>query len=118
MISCVTHGRDARGGSATGGARAWQRQAARGICNAWHSLGNARACMAGRGPETEVRETGERYGSGDTMRPLAAIHVTLRDGERLRREMSRSGHASERVFLRTLLLEALDAREQRRAGQN
>ena len=60
----------------------------------------------------------DRYGNGDTMRPLEAIHVTLADGERLRREMRRSGYASERIFLRTLLLEALDARERRRAEAN
>lgn len=51
------------------------------------------------------------YGRADTLRMLPAFSITLRDYERFKREMYRRGYASEKAYLRALVLEALAAQE-------
>lgn len=54
------------------------------------------------------------YGRADTLRMLPGFSVTLRDYERFKREMHRRGYASEKAYLRTLVLEALAAQDEKK----
>lgn len=57
------------------------------------------------------------YGKGDTLRILPGCSLTRRDYERFRRDMHRCGYASEKVYLRALVLEALAAREEKKSAR-
>lgn len=57
------------------------------------------------------------YGRADTLRMLPAFSMTLRDYERFKREMYRRGYSSEKAFLRTLVLEALAAEDEKNSAR-
>lgn len=57
------------------------------------------------------------YGKGDTLRMLPPFSLTRRDYERFRRDMYQRGYASEMIYLRALVLEALAAREEKKSAR-
>lgn len=57
------------------------------------------------------------YGRADTLRMLPAFSMTLRDYERFKREMGRRGYASEKAYLRALVLEALAVADEKNSAR-